>query len=534
MPPFHLRQRLLQAVTPSRSPDGSASLPTAANRQDASQTAPKVPPQPPADIPSRRKAAGAYYTPDAIVGSLLQWAVRGADERLLDPACGDGRFLAGHRNSVGIEQDQEAARTAMARAPWALVHEGDFFAWARATEERFDCAAGNPPFIRYQTFRGEVREQALRLCAARGVRFSGLAGSWAPFLVAVASLLKPGGRMAFVVPAEIGHAPYAAPLFSHLLERFDLIQLVAVRGKLFPELSEDCWLLYAAGCGGATREIRLSVMERFTAAAEPPSEWLAVSAAEWQSAWRRRLRPYLMNEQARSLYREAAGHAETRLFGEVAQIGIGYVSGDNDFFHLTPSAAERWDIPQQLLQPTVRNGRLLCRRNLTRQTVEAWRRANQPMLLLNLPKRGKLPRSVEKYLDTEPGRVASERYKCRMRKPWYSVPDVTMPEMFLTYMSGTAPKLVRNLAGCACTNSVHGVHVRELQDAQRLFAAWDHPFLQLSCELEGHPLGGGVLKLEPGEAARIVLPPAALLAELDTPAIAAAIGEMRAWRHCGG
>jgi adenine-specific DNA-methyltransferase len=32
------------------------------------------------------------------------------------------------------------------------------------------------------------------------------------FLVTTASLLKQGGRLAFVVPAEIGHAPYAAPL----------------------------------------------------------------------------------------------------------------------------------------------------------------------------------------------------------------------------------------------------------------------------------------------------------------------------------
>jgi adenine-specific DNA-methyltransferase len=27
----------------------------------------------------------------------------------------------------------------------------------------------------------------------------------------------------------------------------------------------------------------------------------------------------------------------------------------------------------------------------------------------------------------------------------------------------------------------------------------------LSCEIEGHPLGGGMLKIEPGEAARLLL-----------------------------
>jgi adenine-specific DNA-methyltransferase len=167
-----------------------------------------------------QKEAGAYYTPDPVVSSLLHWAVRHEEDRLLDPSCGDGRFIAGHRNAVGIEQDAHATQTAMSRAPWALVHEGDFFSWAAETAERFDCATGNPPFIRYQTFKGEVRARAMALCEGLGANFSGLASSWAPFLVAAASLLKPGGRVAFVVPAEIGHAPYAAPLLEYLDQRF--------------------------------------------------------------------------------------------------------------------------------------------------------------------------------------------------------------------------------------------------------------------------------------------------------------------------
>ena len=105
------------------------------------------------------KDAGAYYTPEGVVSSLLRWALHSEEDRLLDPSCGDGRFIADHRNSVGIEQDLEAAATAMARAPWALIHEGDFFVWAAHTTERFDCAAGNPPFIRYQSFDGETQHR---------------------------------------------------------------------------------------------------------------------------------------------------------------------------------------------------------------------------------------------------------------------------------------------------------------------------------------------------------------------------------------
>ena len=208
-----------------------------------------------------QKQAGAYYTPDRVVSSLVRWAVRDDSDRLLDPSCGDGRFIASHRNSVGVEQDTEAAAVAKERAPCGTVHEAEFFAWAARARERFECAAGNPPFIRYQTFKGDVRRRALQLCASLGATFSGLTASWAPFLVATASLLKPGGRMAFVVPASIGHAPYAAPLLHYLVEHFDDVRITAIRSKLFPELSEDCWLLHADGFSGSTKEIRLTVLD---------------------------------------------------------------------------------------------------------------------------------------------------------------------------------------------------------------------------------------------------------------------------------
>ena len=166
---------------------------------------------------------------------------------MLDPSCGEGIFLALHKKSVGVEQDHRIYSRAVANAPWALVHEGDFFTWANSTVERFDFASGNPPFIRYQHFSGSTRQTALELCRTLGANFSGLTSSWAPFLVVTASLLKPGGRLAFVVPAEIGHAPYAQPLLTYLKQHFRTVQVVAVKEKLFPELSEDVWLLMLMG-----------------------------------------------------------------------------------------------------------------------------------------------------------------------------------------------------------------------------------------------------------------------------------------------
>lgn len=479
-----------------------------------------------------QKLSGAYFTPADVAQALVAWALRSPSDRLLDPSCGDGQFLALHRHVVGIEQNPISAHAAIERAPWALVHEGDFFAWAGETTERFECAAGNPPFIRYQKFKGEVRRRALELCTRLGVQFSGLASSWAPFLVATAGLLKPGGRLSFVVPAEIGHAPYAAPLLDYLVRAFSKVQLVAVRDKLFPGLSEDCWLLYAEGYGGSTEVIDLSICDTFKPGRTPPKPSVKAPVEEWRTVWGRRLRPYLLPAEIRQLYAATASAKTSARLGEMADVGIGYVSGDNSFFHLRPSEARQRNIPARFLLPSLRNTRAMPADQITDETVRSWMQADEPMLLLRLKRGEDLPASVRTYLDSAPGRSAREGYKCRNRSPWYAVPDVHVPDYMLSYMSGRAAQLVRNLAGVTCTNSVHAVRLHRPDLAARHLPQWSSPFVRLSCELEGHALGGGMLKLEPREAARILFPaPGSRKIKAAGEALEAAISTLQRWRH---
>ena len=480
----------------------------------------------------QQKLSGTYYTPEPVVRSLVRWAARKDTDRLLDPACGDGRFLLAHPNSVGVEQDADAARAVHARSPGSLMHQGDFFSWASRTNERFECACGNPPFIRYQRFAGEVRQAALELCAKHGVEFSALSSSWAPFIVATAGLLKPGGRMAFVVPAEIGHAPYARPVLEYLAGHFDRVHVVAVQRKMFCDLAEDCWLLHAEDFGGTTDHILLSPMTQFGFMSRPPTLGVRATLREWRD-WSCRLRSFLLSSGVRGMYRQAAEDPQSLRLRNIAKVGIGYVTGDNEFFHLRPSEAERAGIAEALLQPTVRNGKALNGRAITRSKVEGWRRRDEPNFLLRLRAGDEVPLGVQRYLDSDAGQKARTTYKCRNREPWYAVPDVVVPDAFLAYMSGEGPGLVANHAGCTGTNSVHMVTLTGAMKVSKLQSAWANPFTRLSCEIEGHPLGGGMLKLEPREAGQVLLTHRDFRSKEERELIAEGVATMRQWRHCG-
>ena len=465
---------------------------------------------------SKRKQLGQFFTPEAVARTLVRWAVRRDDDRVLDPACGDGEFLAAHDRAVGIELDAVHAEAARGRAPAALVHQADFFAWAAQTHERFEAIVGNPPFIRYQGFSGAVRVRALQQSAAFGAVLPEVTSSWAPFVAASSLLLEPGGRIAFVVPAEIGHAAYSAPLVEALCAKFERVAVVAVRAKLFAALSAGAWLLYAAGYGGRTDEVELSLHDAFTALREPPAPQRRIPLASLRRA-RGRLRRWLLPDDAREAYEHFERCDGVRRLGTLATVGIGYVSGANGFFHLRPSEARRLRIPERFLQVAVRRGGSLpAARSVTQRHVASWLDADEPVLLLRIARdERRLPSAVRAYLDSPPGERARAAYKCRAREPWYAVPDVVVPDGFLTSMSGERAQLVGNAARCVATNSVHVVRMKDAVPVRDLQRRFDSTLARLSCEVEGHALGGGMLKLEPREAQRILVPGAPAARELS-------------------
>src|SRR5205085_7931755 len=89
-----------------------------------------------------------------------------------------------------------------------------------------DAVIGNPPFIRYQKHIGEARKRSARAALAQGVRLSGLASSWAALLVHACAFLRPEGRLAMVMPAELLTVHYAEPIRRWLRRRFVAVYLV--------------------------------------------------------------------------------------------------------------------------------------------------------------------------------------------------------------------------------------------------------------------------------------------------------------------
>ncbi len=475
------------------------------------------------------KTLGAFYTDDQVADFLVWWAVRSAYDTLMDPSFGGGVFL----NSIcrrlaslggqpaeqvfGVEIDPKVHTSTIDRLAKEFglgnrnLWQSDFFDIEPLPVRQVDAIVGNPPFIRYQRFTGDMRARAINRATDQGVRLSELTSSWAPFVVHSVAFLKPGGRLAMVLPIEIGHAAYALPVLQYLSGSFGKINFLTFRRKLFPDLSEGTLLLLAEdkGASSSTFVIRDLAHSGLLSEIQNEGRLIGTHKVNRRSLIQgtERLAHYLIPKKAREFYCELREHAQTKKLGDIADVGIGYVTGANDFFHLSPGDAEKLEIPERFLKPAVRRGRALSGLVFTRQDWRLASEIGEAGYLLFIQGKADLPESVLRYLKYGENQGISQTYKCRTRCPWFSVPHVRKPDAFLTYMSGYKPKLVTNHADAVAPNSLHIIrlHPATILGSDALAALWQTSLTQLSVEIEGHPLGGGMLKVEPTEAENVIV-----------------------------
>lgn len=489
---------------------------------------------------SQRKSLGAFYSPHSLVEPMVAWALTHADQSVLDPSCGDGIFLAAaglRLRELGatskkiaellhaVDLNPDAARFTHARLkslglPPANIRVASFFAVPPPEDladspKGVDLVIGNPPYIRYQDFSGGARQEALDRATEAGVRLNRLASSWAHFVAHTIPFLRPGGRLALILPAELIHASYAAPLREHLRRSFAEVSIVSFRQSVFPEVQEEVVLLLASGKDQKPRHLRLAEVEStfeladLSAVLEGAEVFLAgTEPTKWVPG-------YTDHPGVLSLEVLTARELLVPL-GKVGKANIGFVSGANEYFVLTPEEAERWRLPEASLLPALVRARQIPGLRITKADLSLGSSRGDRCLLW-LP--GERLTSDEKsYIRHGEDMGYSERYKCRVRSPWFRVPGVVIPDAFLTYMSDVVPRLCLNQAQTAASNTLLTVRLPGVPPALRraFVAAFYNSATLMSCERIGRSYGGGVLKLEPREADRLLVPSIDLIARHKT------------------
>ncbi len=385
---------------------------------------------------------------------------------------------------------------------------GDFFELSPADLGSVDLVVGNPPYVRYQSFRGETRRRALTSAAEMGVRLTGLTSSWAPFLLHAMRFLETGGDLAMVVPAELVHAQYGVATLRGLLKHFGRLRLLGFDRNLFPEAQEETFLLLAEERGKASDRMEwvdvgdpeglLRLLD-----VEPPGVPLVVAGTV-------RFGEALIGPEARKVWHRWRGSRYVRTLGSIGRVVNGYVSGDNGFFHRTLDDGAELGMPSRWLVPAARSAKSLRGLFFSEEDVRALEAGGVAHHLV-VPEDGLFGAAtadaLARWCRLGEQEGVPDRYKCRTRRPWWRVPGVHTADVFWSYMIGDLPRVSVNRAGAVFANSLHGVRLqKDHVDPRRVALAAYTSLGLLAMELEGRVYGGGVLKLEPTECAAVRLP----------------------------
>jgi hypothetical protein len=416
----------------------------------------------------------------------------------------------------GIELDAPSAIAAQQRLEGEglpiAVSVGDFFdrepgAYA---DDLYDAVIGNPPYIRYHAFAGAGRVKAQEAALKAGVRLNGLASAWAPFVVHSSRFVRPNGRMALVLPAELLTVGYAAEIRRFLLNRFAQVRLVMFEELVFPGVQEEVVLLLAEGTGAAP------FFELYQA--RNLDELQDLGAVQWTM-----FEPDAVGKWSGALLPTSDLEVYNRIvagddFSELAEWGdtyLGIVTGANNFFTLSEDEVKLYGFPDdELLLISPPGSRHL--RGLT-FTNRSWDEvANEGRRVYLLYPRDKPSAASARYIEAGDAAKVSKGYKCSNRKPWWQVPLVDVPDLLLTYMDKDRPRLVTNRARVHVLNSLYGVRLhagRKRLGMDLLPIAALNSVTLLGAEVVGRAYGGGMLKLEPKEAGRLPMPAQELLVQ---------------------
>ena len=239
--------------------------------------------------PALRGAEGQFFTPRNVIEMMVKMADPQPGEKIIDPACGSGGFLITalscvwerlrgearrkhwterqlHRRQFqvaadcfrGIDKDAFLAR--VCKAYMALIGDGrggifcqnalePISDWAPSLRQEvqpgtFDLVLTNPPFGKKIVVRGEKIVSQFEL--GRKWKYSKAKAAWEqsavlreqlppqiPFLERCIQLLKPGGRLAIVLPESIFGNPSHGYIMQWLRARLRIAAIVTMPESLF-------------------------------------------------------------------------------------------------------------------------------------------------------------------------------------------------------------------------------------------------------------------------------------------------------------
>jgi len=458
-----------------------------------------------------KKNNGKYYTPPVLANFIAKHAIKNPESRVLDPCFGEGSLLVASYNRLhgflsnsvenklfGYDIDTSAKKIFVEKHPQIaekcnLEIRNFFTVGGNEFDDKFDVVLMNPPFVRHHLIDDETLKR-IRKATSFSVILPKTSDLWSHFVIHCLKFIKKGGSLVVVLPWSFIFASFASRVRENLVAQFNTMRVILLGSRLFKRAGERILVFFGEGFGKKAQDFGIFYSDEIP---EKNVSWLKIDQDTWTKfPWRG-----FVSESLSKIFSKSVEKSGFRSLENFADIRIGTVTGANDFFVFNNTLDKKKAFPKKYLRPIIRKSKDLSKLSLSKSDVKE--------SLLIIPE-GDLPAQLKEYISEGEKRKINERCHAVKRKTWYSIPDPAVPDAFLHYMTKEVPFIVMNSGEVLGTNSIHQLFFKEDVDTNTkkwIQLSMFTSISQLSVELEGRTYGGGVLKLEPTAASKILVYP---------------------------
>jgi adenine-specific DNA-methyltransferase len=465
---------------------------------------------------AERRSAGQFQTPTWAADLMARWLLTEPCGTLLDPGVGAGRLLfrtaeldgeAEHAPEQMMGLDVDPVSLEMARLNLLMRGVGNVTLSQRnflldRLSKRPDAVICNPPYSRHHSVPAAEKQAIHAGFEARlGLRLSRLAGLHVLFLVRALEVVRKGGRLAFITPAEWLDVNYGREIKRFVLEHAQIEAMV---------LLKDDHLLF----DGALTTAAITFIRADTGSSEPtkvvhmparlPAVERALAAVNGEAQGLRTEEVRLTDQMrwSRPVRRRASRGVP---LAELASIRRGVATGCNRFFVVSEQIRRKRGLKRSSLLPCVTSPRLISGNELTAADLENMG-DDVPRWLLNErdPAAEAGEDAIGRFLRWgKRVHKAHRGYLANTRTPWYALEQRAQSPILFTYMNRDRGRFIRNSAGAVPLNTFLIVEPGPGVDADELWALLLSPHIERQVRQVRRNYGGGLWKVEPRELGQV-------------------------------
>lgn len=473
-----------------------------------------------------RNKLGQFSTPTSLAIDIITFAKKLIPStrsiRFLDPAFGTGSLYSALLNifpkrkiakAVGIEIDPHYANPA--KELWKYfnieIKIEDFTKLKEPDEiNGFDLVICNPPYVRHHHIDCKDKERLKRFLETQlDLIPSGLSGLYCYFMLLAHRYLTKDAICGWIVPSEFMDVKYGDILKQYLLNRVQLLHIHRYDpGEAqFDEALVSSAIVWFKNKKPSTFKVPFSYGG--TLCKPDLIREISYDVLRNEGKWSR-FPVHKSREPNKGLK-----------LSELFTIKRGIVTGANNFFILTRTQIQKYDLPTVFLRPILPSSRYLSQKVIGGDT-NGFPLIDKPLYLLDCRLH---EREIERnypglwaYLLKGIRNGINLKYSCKKRNPWYSQERRDPPLFVSTYMgrgtqtNGGRPfRFFLNNSIATATNSYYLLYPKPLINTQikqrpelKRQILWGLNKIPTNALIEeGRIYGGGMYKIEPKEMGNV-------------------------------